>query len=114
MLFSAIYLLSLFRFLEKLFVISEKYYLTMGHLYFLCQPSTAHTAPVLDSQVISGAVRASAGPTALETISLGHRRTPEPLHGPFPPSIWLLLIKQWQREHMSVSQVCVRYSGDGL
>ncbi len=47
----------------------------MGHLYFLCQPSTAHTAPVLDSQVISGAGRASAGPTTLETVSLGHRHT---------------------------------------
>lgn len=81
----------------------------------ICQPGAACCAAVPDSQVSSGATGAAAGPaTQFEPISLGHRRTPEPLHGPFPPSIWLLLIKQWWREHASASQVCARYIGDGL
>lgn len=81
----------------------------------ICQPGAARRAAVPDSQVSSGATGAAAGPaTQFESISLGHRRTPEPLHGPFPPSIWLLLIKQRWRERASASQVCARYIGDGL
>lgn len=80
----------------------------------ICQPGAARRAAVPDSQVSSGATGAAAGPASqFESISLGHRRTPEPLHGPFPPSIWLLLIKQRWRERASASQVCARYGRAG-